>query len=167
MFRRNDRTNRIFYLLFIQKNIRKVRVFCCCYVELVLFGWIISDCSDICAIHLGNLKPFSLKVPWHAKSLLHILKAPVSTIILITNISGKDVDFMSYTNLKVRKRSSKYSFGNGDPLKLDGDSPTLTLAILKLNAWNFVVCSGAQPHCRPHNFKHLASVLFVPELGKF
>ena len=41
---------------------------------------------------------------------------------------------MSYINFKVRERSPKYSLGNGDSLKLAGDSPTLTLAILKLNA---------------------------------
>ena len=46
---------------------------------------------------------------------------------------------MSYINLKVRKGSPNYSFGYGDSLKLAADSPTLTLAILKLNAWNFVV----------------------------
>ena len=40
---------------------------------------------------------------------------------------------MSYINLKVEKRSPKY-FGDWDSLKLAGDSPTLTLAILKLNA---------------------------------
>ena len=41
---------------------------------------------------------------------------------------------MSYIDLKVEKMSPKYSFGDGDSLKFAGDSPTLTLAILKLNA---------------------------------
>jgi len=53
---------------------------------------------------------------------------------LIPNIPGKNVYFMSYIDLNVRKSSPRNSFGNGDPLKLAGDSPTLTLAILKLNA---------------------------------
>ena len=66
--------------------------------------------------------------------LLFVLKAGVSTIILIPNVPGKNVYFLSYINLKVEKRSPKYSFGDGDSLKLAGDSPTVTLAILKLNA---------------------------------
>ena len=66
--------------------------------------------------------------------LSHFLKAVVSAIILIPKILGKNVYFLSYINLNVGKRSPKNSFVNGDPLKLAGDSPTLTLAILKLNA---------------------------------
>ena len=65
---------------------------------------------------------------------LYVLKAGFSTIILIPNVPGKNVYFLSYIILKFRKGSPKYSFANGDSLKLQGDSPILTLAILKLNA---------------------------------
>ena len=41
---------------------------------------------------------------------------------------------MSNINMKGRKGSPKYSFGKGDSQKLAGDFPTLTLALLKLNA---------------------------------
>ena len=75
-----------------------------------------------------------LKVPCYAKIVLYILKACFSAIILIPNFPENNVYFMSYSNLKVRKGSSKYSLGNGDFLKLEGDSLTLTPAILKLNA---------------------------------
>ena len=40
-----------------------------------------------------------LKGPWHAKFVLHILKAGVSKIILIQNIPEKNVYFMNYFNL--------------------------------------------------------------------
>ena len=66
--------------------------------------------------------------------IFFILKAGVSVIILIPNIPENNVYFRRYINLKDRKRSPKYSFGDGDFLKFAADSPTMTLAILKVNA---------------------------------
>ena len=69
-----------------------------------------------------------------SKLLSYVLKAGVSTIILITNILENHVYFRSYVDLKIRKVGPKYSFGDGNSLKFRGDFPTLTLTILKLNA---------------------------------
>ena len=76
-----------------------------------------------------------LKGPRQANFLLYVLKTGVPTIILIPIFPEKNVLFISYINLmKVGKQSSKYSYGNKDSLKLEGDFPVLTLTILKLNA---------------------------------
>ena len=53
---------------------------------------------------------------------------------VIPNIPENIVYVMSYVKLNVRRGSPKSSFDNGNSLKLEGDSPNLTLAILKLNA---------------------------------
>ena len=45
-----------------------------------------------------------LKGPLTCTFLLHILKDGVSVIILIPNIPGKNVYFMSYINLKIWKK---------------------------------------------------------------
>ena len=49
-----------------------------------------------------------LKVPWHAIFVLSILKAGVSMIILIPNISENDAYFMSLINSKFQEGNSKY-----------------------------------------------------------
>ena len=97
--------------------------------------------------------------------VLYVLKTGVPTIILIPNILGKNVYFLSYINLKFQKGSPMYIFCTQDSLKWAGDSPAPEPSILKLNARNFVVHSGAQPRCIPQNFKHLFSILPVLESG--
>ena len=70
------------------------------------------------------------------------------------NILENNVYFMSYVNSNGRKGSPKYSFGNGDSLKLEGDFPALALTILKL-----------KPCYISYNFRHLASIFPVSEWG--
>ena len=76
-------------------------------------------------------------------NVLHISKASVSTIMMIRNIFEKNVYFMNSINLKFTKGCLKCIFCTWDFLRLAGDSPALTKAILKLNAWNCVVCIRA------------------------
>ena len=120
-------TNACFESMLTSDRLQRIQQLSARYVSLLAYIWWrkfnLTSCMGFHVPNLTSLMDWVLKVPWHANFLIHILKAGVSMIISIPNISQKNVYFMSYINLKVRKGSSKYNFDNGDSLKLEGNYP--------------------------------------------